>query len=230
MRIKKTIPVLNLCTLLGFIAFSFSSCLGPKKIDKWVSKKYGDSIAISKKKSDFISVKSNQTFRINTPSITEKRTSNILPLLFYWQWDYKNTCTLNPQIAVNNFTSTVATYANKTLKEKLNGKRIEFTIENIPTVFALDDKAHLVWFIYAYGWDDFSIQPQKTDMVVSYKIFNTDNTEAKNGTIKIPDINKGFALRMFQSLRNKTWEHLDQYNSNITLMSRQVIDQLIKEL
>jgi len=164
-------------------------------------------------------------------SETEKKTSNVIPLIFYWQYDYKNICTLNPQIAVNNFTSTVLSYSNKGLKQKLNGKRIELNIQMIPTSFAIDDKGHIVWVIvYAFSWDKLTVVPEDKDMIVSYKVFNADNTAYKDGTITISNTDKGITLGMFQSLKKKTWQYLDQYDESITTMSKKVIDKIVAEL
>ena len=167
----------------------------------------------------------------NQLSTTEKRTSDLLPLLFYWQWDYKNTCTLNPQIAINGFTSALTLYAGHGLRQKLNGQRLELTIEKIPTRFAIDDKGHLIWvLIYAFGWDRLTVQPEENLMVVSYKLTKEDNTVVKSGTINIPSTDRKLVLGMYQSLKKKTFQYLDQYNSSITLMSKSLVDKLVAEL
>jgi hypothetical protein len=216
--------------LVGLLIF-LSSCLGPKKIDKWVAEQYGGEVPVpSKKKSDIITVNSNLPSMGVKLSNTEKSTSHVLPLLFYWQYDYLNTCSLNPQIAVNNFTNTVMSYGSKGLKQKLNGQRIELTVEKIPTTFAVDDKGHMIWVIYAFAWDDLSVKPFDKEIVVSYKVFNSDNTPAKNGVISFSSPNKGITLGMYQSLKKKTMQYLDQYDASITAMSKTVVDKLTAEL
>jgi hypothetical protein len=219
------ICILYIATIL------LSGCLGPKKINKWVAKQYSEVPPPTKKKSDVISITSSANTMGDKLSETEKKTSNVIPLIFYWQYDYKNTCTLNPQIAVNNFTSTVLSYSNKGLKQKLNGKRIELNIQMIPTSFAIDDKGHIVWVIvYAFSWDKLTVVPEDKDMIVSYKVFNADNTAYKDGTITISNTDKGITLGMFQSLKKKTWQYLDQYDESITTMSKKVIDKIVAEL
>jgi hypothetical protein len=209
----------------------FQSCLGPKKINKWVAKQYGEVPAPNKPKADLIKITSNMPSMDNRLSTTEKKTSDLLPLLFYWQWDYKNTCTLNPQIAVNNFTSTVMSYSNKGLKQKLNGRRLELTIEKIPTRFAIDDKGHLIWVIlYAFGWETLTLQPEDDIMVVSYKVFNTDNSLSSSGSINVPNTDKKLSLGMLQSLKKKTFQYLEQYDASISSMSKTFVDKLNSEL
>src|ERR1700709_1552421 len=88
-------------------------CLTAKKVDKQVAKQYTDKQSGQKKKqNDLISITSPLVSANDRISTSETRTSKLLPLLVYWSWDYKNTCTLNPQIPINNFTATVLNYAN----------------------------------------------------------------------------------------------------------------------
>lgn len=212
------------------LALIFAGCLGPKKINKWVTKKYGEAPEQIKKKSDIIVITSTVPSMGDVLSTTQKKTSHMLPLLFYWQWDYKNTCTLNSRIAVNNFTATVLSYANKGLKQKLAGERLELTIEKIPTSFAIDDKGHMIWIIYAFGWDVLTVQPEDHNMMVAYKVFNADNAQTKSGEITVSNSDKGLTLGMWQSLRKKTYQYLDQYDETITSMSKIFVDKLKGEL
>src|SRR5438105_3687387 len=86
---------------IGFIATICTGCLGPRKIDKWVNAKYSSApVSIPKKKADYLTVSSNFPAFEKGMSDTKSKTSNFLPLLFYWHWDYRNTCTLNPTIPV----------------------------------------------------------------------------------------------------------------------------------
>jgi len=225
-------------TLHHFLVFAgllvlSSGCLGPKKINKWVSRHYEGTIPPAPP------AKANETITITTSlppaadklSNTEKKTSHFLPLLFYWQWDYKNTCVLNTKIAVNNFMNTVPAYAGrKGLKQKLHGQRLQLSIDQVPNTFAVDDKGHMIWIIYAFGWDVLTVQPTRTDLVVSYKLLQPDGTEVKTGVITIPDSDKGISIKMFQSLKKKTGQYLDQYDEQMTGMSKAVVDKLIMEL
>lgn len=230
MNFSKAICVLN-CTIVCLLILC-SSCLGPKKINKWVAGHYQATTPPKPKKNpDYISITTTLHATEVPISTTEKKTSDMLPLLFYWQFDYKNTCVLNSSIPIANFNATVMSYAaSKGLKQKLKDQHVELSLDQVPTTFAIDDKGHLIWVIlYAFSWDILTIQPQKDEMVVSYRILQ-DNTEVKKGTINIPDSDKGIALKMFQSLRKRTDAYLDQYDANITSMTKRVIDELVKQL
>ena len=169
-----------------FSALLFSSCLNSKKVDRQVAKQYGEVPEIKKKKQgDNISITSSITTLGSQISTTETKTSNMLPLIVYWQWHYTNNCTLNPQIPINNFAATVNTYANKGLRTKLGGQNLELSVDKIPNKFRILDKAHLIFFGYAFGWDNVSMKALDMEMIVSYRLLK-DNFEIKKGLITIP--------------------------------------------
>ena len=220
-----SVSLLFLCTLF------LPSCLTSKKIDKWVDKKYSETLGTPVKKNhDYLAVTTTLPTADEKSSTTLKTHNSLLPLVFYWRWHITNTCTLNPKIPYNNFANTALSYASsKGLKSKLNGRRVELEVKQMPYVFAVDDISQMVWVIYAFGWDNFSVIPVTNNMVVSYKIME-QNTEVKEGVITIADACKPIQLKMFQSVKKKTGMYIDQYNDNITAMSKKVVDSLITAL
>ena len=141
-----------------------------------------------------------------------------------------NTCTLNPAIPVNTFKTAFQTYANTNgLKQKLDGQKIELSIDKIPNVFVLNDRSHSIWLVYLYSWDQITFRPQETDMVVSYKI-SKNNEVTKEGTITIANSDKIAKLKFFQSIKVATAQYLDQYNESIKAMTKKVADQLAAEI
>jgi hypothetical protein len=225
------VSITKQCLLTGSLFLFLTGCLGPKKIDKWVGKKYSAGLpAQPKNTNEYLSIKSTVVSNDNNLSTTTKKTSHLLPLIFYWQYDYKNTCTLNPQIPVSNFTRTVIPYANrKGLKQKLNGRTIELSVDKVPNMFVINDKGHIIWLIYAFGWDVLTINPENNEMLILYKVLE-NGQEVKKGSISITETVKPLTLKMYQSLRKKTWQFLDDYEMDITAMSKLVIDKLIVEL
>jgi hypothetical protein len=223
------VPATVIKTLLAG-SLLLTGCLNARKIDRQVARQYNDELPMLKKKQvDDIVITSAYTGADSKLSSTQSKTSNFLPLLVYWSWDYKNTCTLNPQIPLVNFTNTVHSYANKGLHQKLNGSRLELRVDSLPNKFALMDKAHLIFFGYAVGWDNVYLKAEPMNMVVTYKLLK-DNQEMKNGIVSIPVLHDRQNLGMFRSWKRATQDYLDQYNSNIAAMSRMVVDKLAAEL
>jgi len=216
-------------TAAALLAFTLGGCLGPRMVNKWVAHHYQpDAIEPSKRKNEQIIIASKLPESGPHPSETEKKWSHVLPLIVYWHFDYRNTCTLNPRIAVNHFTAAVSAYGGSRLKGKMNGGRLELTIEQMPTVFVLDDRG---WLVFpGFGAETLSIQPAIADLVVAYRLYDKNNTIVKTGTIRIEDPDKAVSLKMFHSLKNMTGEYLDRYDENITSMSKRLIDKLAAEL
>ncbi len=210
---------------------ALTSCLGPRKIDKWVAKHYQDQpIDAPKHKSEQITFISKLPSMGALPSQTEKSRSYMLPLLFYWHYDYSWSCTLNPDLPVNNFESAVIANAGHGLKQKLGANHLELTIQQLPHAFMLDDNGHIIWVIYAFGWEVITVKPQPTDMVIGYRLLNANNEEVKTGTITIADPNRTKPLKWFHSLKNTTWQYLEQYDANTAAMSKSVVNKLVTEL
>jgi hypothetical protein len=208
--------------------FFFGSCLGPKSINKMVREKYSAPTTPQKKKQDQISINSELKWPDNDISKTEKKTSAMLPLIVYWQFDYKNTCTLNPRIPLDIFNTTVHSYAAHGLRQKLQGRRLEINVKQIPTTFAIDDKGHTILFLVS--WDNISIVPENKDLAVSYQLLDSNGLDVKNGELILSAFEKPIDLKMFQSLKKKTWAYLDQYDAEIAIMTKKLMDKLAAEL
>lgn len=215
---------LTLCVLL------FASCLGPSKINKWVSQHYEGTIPPAPKKTGDFTLTNPLPDSSLRLSSTTSETKHFLPLLFYWHYDYVNTCTLNSCIPYNEWSRSILANASRlALKNKLGGRRVELTIQKIPNGFHLEDDGHLIWLIYAYGWDYLTIDPINNQLVISYRILQGDQ-ELKTGTITINSQDKGVHLKMFQSLKHMTKEYLESYDQNIGLLGKEFVQRLEMEL
>jgi len=208
-----------------------TSCLTAKKVDAYIADQYGNQLPRQDKRKDsVISISSNLNATSQEISNTVIKTSKVLPLLFYWQWEYRRTSTLNPAIAVSNFTKSVRLQANKSLYKKLSGQQLELTIEQMPGTFAHVDKAHLIWLILGkISWDKIYTEAAVADLVVSYKVLKNGAT-TKTGTITIQNQDKNKKFRFLQSWKTALSEYLTNYNQNVTNMSKEFVDQLAEEL
>src|SRR5690348_5392825 len=86
--------------VFAIILVSLSSCINSKKLDKFVAEEYNNALPGQDKKTRPDIVITSVYPGENKISTTKQKTSNMLPLLFYWQFDYKYNCKLNPSIAV----------------------------------------------------------------------------------------------------------------------------------
>lgn len=203
-------------------------------MNKIIDKKYGDATTVPvkhKQKNSDIIVTTNLPNIGDVNSVTQHSVEHMLPLLFYWKFDENYNCTLNSKIPVNNFTTTISSYANKSLRPKLNGNHLELSVDSIPMGLDLNMNEHLVFLLVAHcQWTFVHVQPNIQSLTVSYKLLSADHSEIKKGRVIIPDLNKKIAIKILQSPRKKILEYLDNYDSNIAIMSKQVIDKIALEL
>lgn len=218
---------LSVLTRFLFCSLLLSSCLSSKKIDNFVAAQYN--YQLPKIKNRDIPVLPTTSALGTTISTTEPHTK-VLPLVLYWVVDYRHTTNLNSQIAVANFANAVNTTASRSLNQKLNGQKLELTVEQAPSTFAFVDKTHFIWLIiYVVHWDKIYIEPEAKDLIVSYKLLRNE-TVVKTGRIAVknPEHNKG--LRFFQSWKSAINEYIATYNSDITVMAKQFVTSLSDEL
>jgi len=205
-----------------------TGCINEKKMNKYVVNRYGESVTVKRIKSDYLSITSPLLTDNAIPSESVKKTKKVVPLLLYIRIYYQKSCTLNPKIPVNQFSSALATYANaKNLKQKLNGGKLELSIEKVPLTFSFNDDYQFLLFV---SWEKIYLQPQNEEMILSYKVINDNGQETKKGTLSVPDRNNIRGTRFFQSVKSATGEYLLQYDENIKSMARYTVDELMKEL
>jgi hypothetical protein len=197
-------------------------------MDRFVSEQYNDQFPR-------ISGKKNQEIKVTTSlpadkqqaiSTTQKKTSKVLPLIVYWSFDYRRTCSLNYQVPVNLITNSLYTTTNKKLEEKIKGKILEIQIEQVPRSFAIVDKAHILLLVY---WDKLYREPDFSDLVVSYKLLE-NATPIKSGRLTIENKQQSTGIRFAQSIRSSCQESISEYNQELSSMSKRLMEKLSEEL
>ena len=99
----------------------------------------------------------------------------------------------------------------------------------MPSAFAFDDKANMIWLIYGFGWDKITVQPEFKDLIVSYKVLHTDGS-IKSGRIAIKNNEHTKGLRFYQTWKSAVSEFLTQYDEDIANMTKAFVNQLNQEL
>jgi len=212
---------------LFILLSSLTSCHIAQKIDTHIAGQFNNKVPKPDKRADStIFVNSSIPSDPNELSHTVKTWKHLF-LLLYWQYDYRHTCTLNPAIGVNYLRKGIYQQSNK-LKQKLNGKQLELTIEQIPGSFALVDKGHVVLLIVQ--WDKYYLEPDTKEIIVSYKLLQ-NGTETKSGKITVDNIQRKKPWNIiFQSWKKATSAFLVRYDADLTEMSRVIVNKLIEEL
>ena len=217
--------------LASAILISATSCLTPAKLDKYVASQYSDALPKQEKiRNTDVTITSSIPKDETGISTSDRKTSKVLPLLVYWQFDYRHTCNLNPALGVNSFMKSFNTHANRELNKKLAGQKLELTVEQIPGKFAIVDKAHIIFLLlYAVTWDKLYVEPDSKELIVSYKLIK-DGADAKTGKIAVNNIEQNVGIRYFQSWKSATSEYLARYNQDVNTMTKIFVEKLVAEL
>jgi hypothetical protein len=212
-----------------FVLFSFSSCLTSKSLDKYVAGQYNNEIPKpNKKKKAEIEVTPPST-GMTVISTTVHKTDKFLPLIIYWKYDHRQTCSLNPSIPITYFENAINGSSIKKLTDKLNGHKLQLTVEQVPESFSIVAKENVIWLVYAFSWAKIYIEPDTKDLVVSYKVMDGDNA-LKTGSVTVKNTGKNKGIHFFQSWKSATSEYLTDYNANLANMTKSFITQLADEL
>lgn len=217
-------------TLMALIVSSFllTGCLTGKKMDRFVEQQYGE-VPKPKKKAANVIITSSLITGDDKISTSKAKTCQVIPAIFYNQWNFKNTCSLNPQIPVNSFISTVQNLVNKDLNHLISGQVLSLNVESIPNAFSVEDKNYIIFFGLYVSWNKFTIKTEKADLVVSYKL-TKDGVETKKGTIRIPYVEDKQKIGLFKGWKRAVADYLDDYNSYIAQISNSFVRKLAEAL
>jgi hypothetical protein len=229
MHILQTKPRL-LILAFAISLFALSGCLTSAKLDKYVAGQYNNELPKpSKKKRTDIDVTAATPAAGSSISTSVRKTDKFLPLLVYWKFDQRQSCSLNPAIAVTNFTNGINAAATKSLTDKLQGRKLELTVQQVPSVFSIVTKENTIWLLYTFSWSRVYIEPDVKDLVVAYRLLEADK-EVKAGSVTVKNTEKNKNFRYFQSWKSATSEYLTEYNATVAAMAKSVVTQLTQEL
>lgn len=204
------------------------SCISTAKLDAHVAEQYNNILPKQEKlRNDDISINSSVPFSGNKISSSAKKTSKVLPLIVYWQYDYRHSCSLNPVIGINYLIKSINSHAKKSLAGKIAGKKLEIAIEQMPNMFSIVDKGHIVLLLVR--WHRLYVEPEKQDLVVSYKLTSSDGTIKTNQlTVKNKEQNEG--IRFGQSWKSSSTEYLARYAQYMNTMGKELVEQISVDL
>jgi hypothetical protein len=202
------------------------------------SKKYASYISAYYKKSDTATASAPPAIPVTlrTPSSFDsvanvtKGESYFIPAIFYWGAKQSFHCEMNADIPAGVVSKTFNKYAETDgLNKKLNGRRLELTIDALPTRFFYSQNTDVIFIlIYAVTMGKQSILPENTSLAITYKIYDGQQL-VKEGKLEAKDENQPLN-NIAKSTRKITVAYLRQYTQSVTQMSQQCLSQLVAEL
>jgi hypothetical protein len=216
--------------LIPLILF-FASCVEPEKISGFVYEKYSSMPPISKNTgNDYILINTDKYKKSDTLIRNEVLDSYVFPALIYWE--IKNTIRfdLNIKSTVNSFSSSLISYADSiNLGEKLNGLRLEISINKIPNGFVFTNKYVFVFLFVAFTYSGYeSIMPENESLKISYKLFS-DTSVVKSNTFKIGNKEHPIESKKI-SMKKFIWKYIDYHENCLKKLSKDALDEILKDI
>lgn len=215
-----------LFTCFSFLCFSCQV----SRVNKVFSMEYAHSQASQRlPKNDYINIRSDGFINTYQAYITETPNGKKESMFFYVKKKRTGIYMLNPKIPVMSFTNAISNYAAKSIKQKLNGGKLELTIDSIPNIFIIIDKNTGIAALIENEVAIIESCPCNKYMAISYRLLN-DTGAVKKGNILIPATPIHVSIKNFQFIEKAMLEYSDLYQAGIGTMSKHFIDKLLPEL
>lgn len=205
--------------------------MGTKKFSELVSQKIennkpGQAVLSN----DYLSIKTDGLIRVDSFISIEKIESEFVPALIYWGWGNTIKCRLDPSIPAKILYSSISEYGDSIkLREKLNGQKLELSVEQIPSEFIYDGSGNILFILVWVIMDHLEeIYPSRQNLEVSYRLLN-DNKEIKSGRVVI-NSNQTPLENIWISRQEFTSNYLIHYNRNISYLGKKLIDKILTEI
>lgn len=217
--------------ILLLLVFSFlTSCVSTKRFTGFVESKFQPTKNIIDNTPGAMSFDLSELERLSSPVISTKLKSQFIPAILYWQWNTTIKCEINPIIIATEIKQTFIRYADSLgLQNKLQGRKLEIKIEKIPNNFVYTHYGHTLFLIIAYAISDVeAIFPQDQNMIISYRLIENDsaikegNVIAKNKSLTIQNGSK--------STKKFTWMYVDQFKRNTERLTKEIVQEIVKEI
>lgn len=217
--------------LILFVLFlSLGSCISVKKVNTIINTKISDEILIEKVlDDDYLALYTDALDVSSYFSSVDKEQSIFVPAIVFWLWNQTLLCDINSLYFSNIFTDLLAKKAEESnLKEKLNGKRLEISLESIPTSFYYTDNGFVATLIFYYFYNYSRVLYGTADnLTISYAIYDK-GVELKSGVF----IENNFAPKFSQmGGRAKMIDnYVDIYTNAFYIRSTNVINTIFDEI
>jgi hypothetical protein len=228
--IRSLPPAPLLLVQLGILCL-FTGCLSTRRAGRIINERLQERpTPAAEVKKDYLDVRSSELVWLDTLARTRTMRSWCVPAIFYWGWGKTISCDLNPSVPTDILTAGILQLADSVdLRTRLDGARLELTIEHMPSRFIYHSEMTTVYLVLAYVTTaSETLRPDGEDLVVTWTTYR-DTGMVKTGTITITEQDPG-AGNVFRSTRHFLRAYVDQYKDHVHRMGGQMMEQLLMEL
>lgn len=219
------------CILLLFVTALLTACVSPKKMNKHVTRHYGEMPQVKMPEQTLpliVETKLTDGSSSMEMSTGKRYWKKFLPLIVYNREHMVVQTDLNYKIPVNQFTNSLYQYARtQKVLDKLAGKKLSVTLDQLPRTFSFNNKTTNILLLL--NITKVYLEPNEEDVKVSWSL-NNGATVVKTGTVQVQDPNKAYGIQYFQSLKAATDDYLNAYDNYYKNLGRTVMDKIIAAL
>jgi hypothetical protein len=216
--------------LILFIISAFFLFISSKKYASFISGYYAKKDTSAVATIPAIKIMPGMSSAFDSVARVDKGDTYFIPALFYWGVKQSFACELNAHLPTSTFINTFYRYADSSgLNNKINGQRLEITIDSMPNRFLYSSKQDIIFLVlYAVTITNQSVYPHSNSLAISYKLYH-GGTVTKQGKIVVENNEQAYTNNV-KSTRKVTWIYLNQYERNMRMLTRQCISKLVNEL
>ena len=176
-RLSKMLKVLFITATLFLTA-----CITTGDFSNIVKSKLGVYVQLPEsKQADNVIIKTDKLHFIDSAVVVRKQKSYFIPAIIYWQKVNTLSCDINNRYFVNMFTDTFKDAVSEfQLKKHLGSRRLEISLETVPSNFVYSDKFYGVFTMICFSLYREDIRPLESQIKVTYRILDGDQ-EVKAG-------------------------------------------------
>lgn len=207
-----------------------AACNHSQKLTKFAKERLLTYKPVSPAENNLILIKANGLDHQDSLVTFKQVKSQFIPALLFWKYDYRYHAELQQKWVSDLFISDILEYSESlNLISKLQGKKLELSIERIPHSFAFVHQETVVILIFSYitqGGVFYVSEPQ--DLKITYNLIGEKGVE-KTGQLFVPNGTKSIQ-NILKSTKKFTWEYIDTYRQNCREMSKVAVKMLVERL
>jgi hypothetical protein len=231
---RTCIGVLSKFVALSIMAWVLPSCNASKTIDRAIASHYTLTPPTQKVEAPShlrASFTYGDTSFFKGPSVTERNTNSILPLLLYTKAKQGYTTRLHPQFPANQLINYIHHYSSlETIADDLNGRTIVLKIEEMPLQFSYEVKEEVILLFPAtrVQSDFYSIND---NIIVSFTVHGAKGQE-KSGTIELENPTKQIMILPALSRGYYIFarEFLEKYDRMLKKSAKLIVDEVLSQI
>lgn len=217
--------------ILGLaVSVLVTSCaVNSSKLQKQITERLNE----NKKNDTLYKIQSNSSIELKlNPDISlttncKQIKSSFIPAIFYWGWNSEVICELSKEnIEIQLKKDLIAKIEKEGLQTYFEDKKLQLTIDEIPSQFKFQDKGDVIYLVFGYVMSQKRyFAPELKRFKGRYQVLDKENKVIVEGDFTEP-LSLKSQTSIVKSTKKLSWQYLDNYNLEINRFVSVVLDDL----